>query len=84
MIRGPLTLITGASLILFPWPLTLCLALVTSVYEPVVPLAIGLMADTLYSAPFSGILPLYTLYGGAITVLALFVRSRLMFDTRLR
>lgn len=81
MINGLLTLSTLVSVVLSPWPLTLCLALVSSLVEPLVPLAVGLLADTLYFAPHSGAIPLYTVYGGLTTALALFVHSRLRADS---
>lgn len=77
MIRGTLTIFTFVSTILFPWPLTAILAIVASVFEPLVPLAAGLFADTLYYAPQSGAIPLFTLCGALLTIVAFFVRSRL-------
>ena len=77
MIRnGILTIATFVSTILFPWPLTALLAVIASFFEPLVPLAAGLFADTLYFVPGTG-WPVYTLWGLALTVVALFVRSRL-------
>lgn len=75
--RGLLTLFSFVSTIFFPWPFTTLLALAASVTEPLVPLAVGLFADTLYYAPSVSILPQYTLYGAVATTIALFVRSRL-------
>lgn len=77
MMRGILTPLTFISIVLFPWPLTVLLTLAVSLFEPLVPLAAGLFADTLYYAPQSEILPIFTLYGVLVTVVALFVRSRL-------
>lgn len=77
MMRGTLTVLTFVSTVLFPWPLTAVLALGASVFEPLIPLAIGLFADTLYYAPLSGALPIFTFYGALATALAFFVRSRL-------
>ncbi|MEK7554024.1 MAG: hypothetical protein AAB517_01510 [Patescibacteria group bacterium] len=77
MMRGTLTILTFVSTVLFPWSLTALLALVASAFEPLVPLAIGIFADTLYYAPFSGALPVFSLYGALATTLAFFVRSRL-------
>ncbi|MDO8566601.1 MAG: hypothetical protein Q7R58_00415 [bacterium] len=77
MIRGTLTCITFISTVLFPWSLTVVLTLVASLFEPLVPLSIGLFADTLYYAPQSGTIPLFTLYGACATALAFFVRARL-------
>lgn len=77
MMRGIFSLITFISIVLFPWPMSVFLALAISLFEPLVPLAAGIFADTLYYTPQSGILPLFTLYGAAVTALAFFVRSRL-------
>ena len=77
MMRPILTLAALVSALLFPWPLTALLALSISLFEPLVPLAAGLFADTLYYTPGSGGLPLCTIYGAAATGLAFFVRSRL-------
>ena len=63
MMRGILTLLTFISTVLFPWPLTVLLALAVSLFEPLVPLAAGLFADTLYYAPQSGTAPIFTLRG---------------------
>jgi len=77
MIRGTLTILSFVSTVFFPWSFTMLLTLGASFFEPLVPLAVGLFADTLYYAPQSGGLPVFTLYGALITVLAFFVRSRL-------
>ncbi len=75
--RGTLTLITFISAVLFPWPLTVALALLTSLFEPLIPLSIGLFADTLYYTPQSSVIPFFTFYGALVTALAFLVRSRL-------
>lgn len=77
MIRGVLTFATLVSVALFPWPLTALLALSVSPLEPLLPLSAGLLTDTLYYAPGSGGLPLFTVSGAVATALAFFVRSRL-------
>ncbi len=78
MIRnGILTVATFVSVVLFPWPLSVLLALVASLFEPLVPLAAGLFADALYYAPSAGRMPVFALYGLALTLAAVFVRSRL-------
>jgi hypothetical protein len=71
------TIITFISVVLFPWPLTACLALLVAPFEPLVPLSIGIFADTLYYAPHAGSLPFFTLLGAGVTIAAFFVRSRL-------
>jgi hypothetical protein len=76
MMRGVFTLLAFASTILFPWLCTVLLTLGLAVFEPLLPLAIGLFADTLYYAPQAG-LPLFTLYGLLATVLVFLVRTRL-------
>lgn len=78
MIRnGILAISTMISVILFPWPFSVFLALVASLFEPLVPLAAGLFADTLYYVPGSGAWPVLTLYGLACSVVVILVRSRL-------
>ncbi len=77
MMRGILTLLAFVSAILFPWPFTALLALGLSPFDPLVPLALGLFADTLYYTPQAGTFPLFTVYGAVATVLAFLVRSRL-------
>ena len=81
MMRGTFTIISLVSVIFFPWPLTALLALVAAFTEPLVPLAIGLFADTLYYAPSAGAWPFFTLAGAAATTIALLVRSRLRAST---
>jgi len=77
MIRGALTVLTFVSVVFLPWPLTAILAFATSVFEPLVPLAVGLFADTLYYTPQAGTLPLFTFVGALLTAVAFFVRNRL-------
>lgn len=77
MIRGTLTVLAFVSTVFFPWPLTAFLAVAGAVFEPLVPLAMGLFVDALYYAPLSGALPVFTFYGALATALAFIVRSRL-------
>lgn len=81
MISRMLTLASFVSAVFFPWPLTAVLALAAARAEPLVPLAAGIFADTLYYAPSSGGLPLFALGGAAATFGALFLRSRLRAAT---
>ena len=81
MMRGILTLGTFISVIFFPWPLTASFALIASFGEPLVPLAAGLFADTLYYSPQVNIVPFFTLFGALATGGALFVRSRMRTST---
>lgn len=71
------TILTLLSAVFFPWPLTAFLALGVAPFEPLVPLAAGILVDTLYYSSSSGSLPLFTIYGALATALAFFVRSRL-------
>lgn len=71
------TVIAFVSALCFPWPLTALLALGMALSEPLVPLAVGLFADTLYYTPQVSALPAFTLWGGLATGVAFFVRSRL-------
>ena len=77
MTRGIFTFLSFFSTIFFPWIFTVVLALVTSLLEPLIPLAIGLFADTLYYSPSAEIIPFFTLYGAIASIVASFVRSRL-------
>jgi len=76
MMRGPLAIIAFISVIIFPWPFTAVLALASAFVEPLVPLAVGLFADTLYYIPHAGY-PYFTLWGAVVTTIALVVQSRL-------
>lgn len=77
MMRGLLTIGTFVSAILFPWPLTALLALAAGFSEPLVPLAAGLFADTLYFTPQAEAFPVFTLAGLLLSIGVVFVRSRL-------
>ncbi|HVB19704.1 MAG TPA: hypothetical protein VNF51_00230 [Candidatus Paceibacterota bacterium] len=77
MIRVLFVVLSFVSVIFFPWPLAALLALACAFIDPMVPLAVGLFADTLYYTPQVGMLPFFTLYGAAATLVAFFVRSRL-------
>lgn len=77
MIRNIAIILTFVSAVLFPWPLTACLALALAAFEPFVPLAAGIFADTLYYSHQGTLLPMATLYGVLVTAIAFFVRSRL-------
>lgn len=77
MMRGLLTIGTFISAVFFPWPLAALLALISSLFEPLVPFAAGLFIDTLYYVPREGALPLFTLFGAGATVAVIFVRRRL-------
>lgn len=75
--NGILTISACISTVLFPWPLTVLLAVAASFGEPLVPLAVGIFADTLYYAPQSGSFPLLTFYGLIVSILAVLVRRQL-------
>jgi hypothetical protein len=74
--RGVFTILAFISTVLFPWPFAALLSLGIALYEPLVPLAVGIFADTLYYTPQLGA-PLFVLGGLFATVSAYFVRSRL-------
>ncbi|MHB8660930.1 MAG: hypothetical protein ACYC75_03300 [Minisyncoccota bacterium] len=76
--RAALSFSALASVIFFPWLFTVLLALVASFVEPLVPLAVGICADTFYYyASSAEIFPFFTLGGTIATAIALFVHSRL-------
>lgn len=78
MIRGTLTILSFLSAAIFPWPLTAILALAAAAFEPLVPLALGIFADTLYYSPKVSILPIFTLAGALVTALAFILRKRIV------
>ena len=65
------------AVVFFPWPLTVLLALLLAAFEPLVPLALGIFADTLYYLPHGSFFPHFTFWGLLVTIVAFFVRSRL-------
>lgn len=77
MTSGILTILAIISTVFLPWSLTAIVTLVAAFFEPLVPLAIGLFADTLYFVPQSGSFPLFTLYGAIVTAISFLVRSQL-------
>lgn len=77
MKRILLALATFASVIFLPWPCTAVLAILSALYVPLLPLAAGLFGDVLYWTPSVSAFPLGTALGAALSVAALFVRSRL-------
>ncbi len=77
MMHGTLTILTFVSALFLTWPFTALLALIVSIFEPMVPLAVGLFTDTLYYTPQAGNLPMFTFAGALLTAIAFFVRSRL-------
>ncbi|MSU74278.1 hypothetical protein EXS57_00690 [Candidatus Kaiserbacteria bacterium] len=82
MIRdGLLTIASFVSTMILPWPFTIVLALVAGFFEPLIPFAIGIFADTLYYAPGAGAVPLYSVYGLVVSLVITFVRSQLHSST---
>lgn len=77
MMRGLLTVLSFVSTILFPWPLSVLLVIISSLYVPLVPFAVGIFADTLYYTPQESFLPFFTMIGAIVSGIAVFVRSRL-------
>jgi len=77
MIRALLAFLPLVSVIFFPWPFTVFLALISALTEPLVPLAVGLFIDAFYYSPFAQSIPFFTLGGAAAMAIALFVHSRL-------
>ncbi|MBI4065772.1 hypothetical protein HY412_01080 [Candidatus Kaiserbacteria bacterium] len=77
MIRKILVIIAFISTIFFPWQITGALAITASFFEPLIPLAIGLFADTLFYEVNVAIIPLFTLYGAIVSAIAFFVRGRI-------
>lgn len=79
MMRALFVLLAFLSLFLFPYPYTVLLSLIASLYLPFAALVVGVLADILYFSPLppssGGLsLPVGTLLGALLSVLALFVR----------
>lgn len=77
MTRKATIILTFVSTVLFPWPLTACLALALAPFEPLIPLAVGIVMDTLYYSHTAASFPHATLYGTLASAVAFFVRNRL-------
>ena len=69
------------SAFLFPWPFTAVLALSAALFEPLIPLASGILIDVLYYSSYSDTLPLFTIAGAITTGGSYFVRARLKTRT---
>lgn len=81
MIRPTFTVLAFISVILFPWPLTVILVLGSSFFIPLLPLAIGIFADTMYYSASVFSFPLFTVLGVVVTGIVFLVRSRLQTST---
>lgn len=77
MTAGVLTILTFISIILFPWGVSVLLALAAGSRDPLVPLAAGIFADLLYYSPSVAAFPYSTLLGIVAATGLFFVRSRL-------
>ncbi len=77
MTQAIITVATFISVVFFPWPVAVTLALGGALLVPLLPLAAGIFVDTLYYVPHAGALPIFSLFGALVTILAFFVRSRL-------
>lgn len=75
-----LTIAALASAFLFPWPFTALIALAAAFWEPLVPLAAGILLDALYWTPAVHAWPYGTLAGAIASLGAFFLRSRLRPD----
>ena len=82
MTRSVLAAAAVLSVFLFPYPLTLLLSFLASLYLTPVALVVGILADLVYFAPGAAPVPFMSLLGGGLSVLALlvrrFVKARIM------
>ena len=69
------------STILFPWQCTVLLVGISSFFIPLLPIAIGIFADTLYYTSKVSLVPLYTICGVIISGAMFLVRQRLQAGT---
>lgn len=72
--RIVIPLLAGISLLILPWPIAALLMLPAAYVLPVAGLLLGVLADLLYFVPGAALVPLFSLYGLAIGVGAIFVR----------
>lgn len=67
---------------LFPYPFTLALSFIASVFAPWVAVSVGLLMDAIFMIPHQHTVPLATLVGAGISFGALivrrFVKARIM------
>lgn len=75
--RGVFTFCTLVAAVIFPWPLTALLVLSMTSLEPLLPLAAGIIYDSLYFTPHTYAFPLATVYGAGVALFASVVHSRL-------
>lgn len=64
------------SVFIFPWSFAAVLAVLGAFFEPMLPLAMGLVYDALYYSRYYYPLPLYTLAGALVSGIAHVVRVR--------
>lgn len=62
------------SVIILPWPSTVFIMIGSSFFEPLVPLSIGIFADTVYYSAQSTV-PLFTIFGAGMSIAIFFVRN---------
>ena len=72
--RYVLALAAFASLFFFPYPATVILALLASLYFPPIALFVGIFTDLLYYTPGASSWPIASLIGLLSSVIAFFVR----------
>ena len=77
MIRVVALVLPFISLSLFPWPLTVLLAILAGWYEPLIPVSIGLLADMLYMNASVSCLPVWSLAGVLVSAVTSYVRSQM-------
>lgn len=75
MSAGVLSAALLCSFVFLPWSVTMVLALVAGVVDPLLLVATGMLADALYYAPDT-VLPFYTLLALATAPFLHFVRQR--------
>lgn len=74
MIRAALVILAVISVFCFPYPATIVLSFVASLFLPATGFVLGALVDVLYFAPGASWLPLATVTGATISVVAFLVR----------
>jgi len=74
VIRAVFILAAIASPFLFPYPVTVILSFMASMFVPYVAFAIGMLTDAIYLVPQGETLPLATMIGLGVSLFAFLVR----------
>lgn len=82
MMRYVVLLATFLSLVWFPWPITVVLMVVSSIFVPLSGIVFGVLFDMVYAPVGAVSMPLGVLWGSAASlagyIISRFIRTRIM------